>query len=461
MFNTVFVSKRFSYALVSAALALCATLFMTGCESAHMSYHTVSFNEALEDSDTKVILLNAVRASKRYPMSFSATGTVLGSGGTKANLDTSFPFNVVDGVPQLPSFSIAPKLQAESGFSSLSATNLETEKFLNALNNPVEAKLLPDYIDRGWPEELVVLAFIREVQLTARTVRDIRGFYHLICDGSGHRSMYFAPLPNYARVCKSLRENTARFEFLGCAPGRDHTGRIVSLSNNVYRRKIGDDKNAAEETLVRFVNNPRNECELLAFLSIVRTYKLIRARFSTNKTKPSFVSKKRVEFYRKRGGQKSRVLDVEEEFEGKPGAEELIFTINNPENGSLSEFKFGDKKNSVGLLFLRSPYDMIAYVGDLISAQLREEGSFVPQILVGEQQERADLFRIELGLEDTISSAVSVYHEGRSYSIPRPGVGDIHEHRSLQMLALIKRFVAKGIEREDLPKSPQVVVGGG
>jgi hypothetical protein len=449
--------------LKPTVIALLVAVCTLGCESAHMSYHTVSFNEALEDSDTKVILLNAVRASKRYPMSFSATGTVLGSGAAKANLDTNFPFTVVDGVPRLPSFAVAPKVQVDSAFSSLSATNLETEKFLNALNDPVVGKLLPDYIDRGWPEELIVLAFIREVQLTTTTLRDIQGFHRRICYHTGPLSSGFAPLPAYDRICRSLEEIKERFDSIGCSPGtgRDRRGGFFSLSDKIYKREFGKGKQAKPHTLIRFVNNPRDECELLAFLSVVRRYKLIRARFGTSRTDPSFVAKKRIEYFQERGKRKPTVRDVKEEYEGKAGTEELLFTINNPQTGKLSSFKFGNQKNSVGLIFLRSPYDMIGYVGDLISAQLRHKNPYVPQILVGADQEKADLFRIETGLVDTLSSAVSVQHEGKVYSVPRPGVGEITEHRSLQMLGLIKRFVAKGIEREDLPKSPQVVVGGG
>ena len=480
MRTVILFLRRLLSGLKSTGIVSLVAACAAGCESGHMSYHTVSFNEALEDSDTKVILLNAIRASKRYPMSFSAIGTVLGSGLTRGNLDTNFPFSVVDGVPELPSFTLTPKIQTESGFSSLSTTNLETNKFLQAMNNPAPQKLIRDYIDKGWPEELIVLVFLREVQLTDESLAAIQEYHKVVCYEKVHPSFVF--LANYQALCRGIEEIYARFELLQCPylPFTYDRIQSISLSPSVYRKALGetkdgktpgetkDGKTLAERNdqkpvkLFRFINNPRNECEFLAFLDIVRKYRLLRARFETESSPGGYQEKTKVAYYREFEGKPlGTIRDVKEEFEQKAGSEVVVFVIDNPLTGELRSFNFGKKKNTVGLIYVRSPHDMIAYVGDLISAQLRENEPHVVQLLVEPEQRKADLFRIESGLGGALASAVSVQHEGITYSIPRPGVGEVSEHRSLQVLALIRQFVAQGIEREDLPKSPQVVVGGG
>jgi len=41
-----------------------------------MRYNVLSYNDAVAESSNQLLLLNAVRASQRYPMSFTSTGTV-------------------------------------------------------------------------------------------------------------------------------------------------------------------------------------------------------------------------------------------------------------------------------------------------------------------------------------------------------------------------------------------------
>jgi len=428
-----------------------------------MAYHQTSFNKALENSDTKIILLNAIRASKRYPLSFSATGSVQASGSTSASLQAAFPFKVNSGTPFLPEFTLNPSAETKTGFDALSATNLETEKFINALNDTVDPTQMRVLIDKGWPEELVVLMFVREVQLTTDSLESVDSYYLRICRHRGRIDPKFVPLYDYQRVCQRIEEMHARLAELRCPFARYHSrhGGGFAFTSRVYDRKLKVEKRSYRVRLYSFVNDPRNECDFLAFLDIVRKYRLVRARFDSKKTKAGYSAKKKTAYYEKRGRRKSPVQEVKEEFDFTPAADELTFEIVRPDNGMLRTFNFGEKANTVGLLSTRSPYDMIVYVGELISAQLRENDPYLAEIMVGSEQEKAVLFRVESGPVEAIDSAVSVRHEGKVYSIPKPGVGEITDDRSLQVLALIKRYVVKGIEREDLPKSPQVVVGGG
>lgn len=108
--------------------------------------------------------------------------------------------------------------------------------------------------------------------------------------------------------------------------------------------------------------------------------------------------------------------------------------------------------------FVRSPHDMISYLGDHVAAQQNPDGGYVARIFV-EDFVSVPLFVVNRTKDAEGRTALSVRHEGRSYSILQPGTGQIAEHRSLQALAFISQAIGLKTSRSALPPSPAVLVG--
>jgi len=107
---------------------------------------------------------------------------------------------------------------------------------------------------------------------------------------------------------------------------------------------------------------------------------------------------------------------------------------------------------------LRSPLDMIGYLGELIAAQNYIDEPFVPLMLYGLSIDHTfdfvdvPIFVVRRG-EPLGSAAVVVQHEWVTYYIPRPDFGSPSEERSMQTLDLVLQTVQAATQRDDLPKT--------
>lgn len=71
-------------------ILICSMMVVTACARHEIKLHAVSYNKAISDYGNKQVLLNAVRASKRYPMYFSAVGNMTGRGSSMEVSPVSF-----------------------------------------------------------------------------------------------------------------------------------------------------------------------------------------------------------------------------------------------------------------------------------------------------------------------------------------------------------------------------------
>src|SRR4051794_9365576 len=119
-----------SVGTIGRLLALGAALCAASCAETQMRYNVLSYDNAVAQGANQQLLLNAVRASQNYPMSFTAIGQVLASPPVSASVDTAFNLATSWG---LDTYSITPKVAANGGYGNFALDNLNYQKFMEAL----------------------------------------------------------------------------------------------------------------------------------------------------------------------------------------------------------------------------------------------------------------------------------------------------------------------------------------
>jgi hypothetical protein len=224
------------YALCSLLLAaLCAA-----CTRAELVDKADAYDQAIWDASNKQILLNAVRASQRAPMSFVGYGDVLaspnfsGSAGSTVNLSPS----------GLSNYLLNPSVSYAGGFSSFTINNLNHEQFATKMRLAVNPNLV-DYFHRlSWPDEMVDLLLINSIVLSAPEWRRLVQTAQNKCNTDKSRRS--------EEICARLREDAAADD--------DCKARHLIMDGS------------------RILNSAREFCTMNHFQYTLRLYRLLEIR---------------------------------------------------------------------------------------------------------------------------------------------------------------------------------------
>ena len=109
---------------------------LTGCAGHQVADHSYQFNEATGSLHLRLLLLNAVRASKDYPLQFSKIQSYQGSGTTTASISASLPLKFPG------SGTASPKVDLKDGISEFNLVDLNTEESQQALKKTFRSKCI-------------------------------------------------------------------------------------------------------------------------------------------------------------------------------------------------------------------------------------------------------------------------------------------------------------------------------
>ena len=154
--------RKFVYSLIGASLLALAT---AACTTADELRHKASaYNEAISDSTNEILLLNALRASQRAPMSFTGLGDVSATPNFSADASGTLNFTPYS----LATYNLNPNVKYGGGFSTFAMKNLNQGEFMEALRRPVDSKLVDFFISQNWPEELLASVVIGKYNVNQR-----------------------------------------------------------------------------------------------------------------------------------------------------------------------------------------------------------------------------------------------------------------------------------------------------
>jgi hypothetical protein len=143
-------------AVLCAAIATCVS-----CTRAELVHKADAYDAAIWDANNRQILLNAVRASQRAPMSFVAMGEVAANPVVSGS--TAGIFNVIPN--GLSSYSINPTVNYGGGFATFQMSNLNQQEFAKSMHFQFTQHLVDHFMGEKWPKELIELVLTRSITL--------------------------------------------------------------------------------------------------------------------------------------------------------------------------------------------------------------------------------------------------------------------------------------------------------
>lgn len=142
------------------ALAGAGALALAGCAMApQLERVAVDHNRMVAAVEDELTLLNIVRASRRFPLHFTAISEV--NGNAEIAVDASVSTTLSPGADP-----VSPRLGGRVATKpSFRAGVLSNEAFQRGIQQPVAAELVAYYLDSGWRDELIMALFVERVDI--------------------------------------------------------------------------------------------------------------------------------------------------------------------------------------------------------------------------------------------------------------------------------------------------------
>jgi hypothetical protein len=142
----------------AVGIAFSALLFLTACSTTmDIADQSSKANLGIEQAHNRVLVLNALRASKRRPMYFTA---IVSMSSPVQNVSPTLSLAIPFGGDNVAGF-LNPALRAEVPLVNLAV--LDSQKFVIGITTPLRPALVKYYFDQRWPAMLLFSLMIREI----------------------------------------------------------------------------------------------------------------------------------------------------------------------------------------------------------------------------------------------------------------------------------------------------------
>ncbi|MCH9019038.1 MAG: hypothetical protein IIA73_01540 [Proteobacteria bacterium] len=410
--------------------AVCAVSALTlgACASFELAERATNYNLSFEQTSNRLMLLNAVRASKRYPLYFTRFNLIRATSPVSGTARLDLPF----GGDAQSNFNFAPSITLSDG-TTFDLQVLDDQDFYKGILSPITAKTFDFYLKRGWPKDMLFHLFIQKIEVTEVARMNVIKESDTLCLKSENE-----------KKCKRISQH-----------------QIAGLT-------------CERKPTTRYLNYPSNPCSLLRFQQFMTRLRVLdfdtKTISSRGEIGPSLAVKDvgNLEDLVEVGKSDLQLTLIK--IPGQPDKYELRkpsvkfgFTLRKLEklNVSGSEEGGADSKGKTPAgeitIFLNSPQGMIFYLGEVMRSQLMPDfggPSYIPQITLGPDRENHRLFTVVTG--EPAGSAVSVEHEGTTYSIPSVRDRGV----SMQVLALVSQVFAILKKSQAIPTTQAVTLIG-
>lgn len=149
--------KRFILFVSGLGLAL----GLSGCGFSKSAVtQSLEINKSISDGDSKVMLLNVLRASEHLPPVFTGmSGIRVSSSGVGTSATLSIPF----GGDADNNYGFTPSVRSNHDLYYDVAV-FQTKEFMCGILSPIKPETFKYYWDMGWPKSLLLNLFVREVK---------------------------------------------------------------------------------------------------------------------------------------------------------------------------------------------------------------------------------------------------------------------------------------------------------
>ncbi|MET4449070.1 hypothetical protein ABIB75_007382 [Bradyrhizobium sp. GM2.2] len=207
--------RRSAYRAVALIITLAS---LAGCTRGELEHKADAYNQAIAESNNRQILLNAVRASQRAPMSFVGFGDVAASPTFSGTAGGTFNFDPLG----LTTYNINPTLNVNGGFTSFTMNNLNYAAFAQELQRPLSPSIVEYFDQLKFPKELVKLIFVQEYTLAVQRRQRIASEAAVRCRTRGNQ--------RDADICAAMERDRDRFYKAACQDFPETHGTMTVLN---------------------------------------------------------------------------------------------------------------------------------------------------------------------------------------------------------------------------------------
>jgi hypothetical protein len=166
-----------------------ATLLCSACAfQSQVDRATVDYNQAVANSTNELMLLNVVRAMKRYPLHFTTISKISGSFKVSGRAGLGMDVNENGGSSKLSPVGalleesvtlgtekFTPSLGADiAAGPSFDIGVLDTQEFYQGILRSVEPDMVANFLNQGWPDDLVAAMLIERVEFHVPATEDTK-----------------------------------------------------------------------------------------------------------------------------------------------------------------------------------------------------------------------------------------------------------------------------------------------
>ncbi len=145
-------------------LALGLSLWLSGCgiTSTVIKSDSISFNEVIEDTTNKLLLLNVLRARDKAPLHFADIPVLRESMQQSASLGFLNILGDLRGTSSRDTRSGSIGIQMSPSFE---LTHLHSKDFITGISSPIDTKFVKYWLDRGLDRRIILLLFFSAAEI--------------------------------------------------------------------------------------------------------------------------------------------------------------------------------------------------------------------------------------------------------------------------------------------------------
>jgi hypothetical protein len=440
-------SKRALLAAAAVGMGLLA-----GCVSHQVDDHSFQFNEATGSLTLRLLLLNAVRASKDYPLQFSRISTYQGKGTVSGQISASLPLKIP------ANGEISPRVDLNDGISRIDLIDLNTEEAQQALKKTLPLRVYRYYDSYGGSR-----SYMGPVMLMVENFAMPKRLYYFIGSYVNERCKeYLGEVPSNPKKLPRFEHNRYACSEL----------RRLAIQCPRFDRFLLEHPN---EKIALLQNHVTSECQHVAFVAATLYLAVVGGTVGPAESdgkggkggksgkggkgdggrSPSSAKKAPGNTFNiyvtddKKGGDEKGDPDKEpislpfydQVFAARCLA--LKLCIRKPDVGTMAL----DVK-----IQLRSPERLVRFLGELISAQSYGEHRFIPFGVDPIRRERYKLLVVERGSPPLGRAVVSVTApDGETIYVPRRDPDGPKQDISLELLSIVSDVLNGAVSKKAYP----------
>jgi hypothetical protein len=147
------------------AIVLALSMSLCGCIASNtvVRSQAMSFDDIIEDTTDKLLVLNILRAKDKAPLHFDEIPSIHESITTNASVQAAWPFGPSNKSTVRNTLTVGAGVQMAPSFE---LDNLATKDFVTGMATPIDPKFVKYWLDRGLDRRVVLLLFFSAIDIT-------------------------------------------------------------------------------------------------------------------------------------------------------------------------------------------------------------------------------------------------------------------------------------------------------